>query len=308
VQIPGIKSDNVNHFNVFDAPYYYNEINRLSRAYKSGTENAFFSRSLSNVSPQSDNKPFPYKHLKWQKLKKTYKTTGSRPYSLFLSGEIVVSVVFAEAVLISILLLVIPFLTVSKQTKHKIAFSKINYFFWVGAGFMFVELYFIKQYILLFGNPVISFSVVLAGILITSGIGGIFSQKIYGRHIRNLLLLLIGVLCLCWLNGDMLCHALLGYSDNIRFILGTAGLILPGILMGFPFTMGMRWLTCDARERAYAWAANGCASVLTAILSAHIALNLGINAILFFAIIAYSLAFISAPGRPGLFRLSRKYH
>ena len=39
---------------------------------------------------------------------------------------------------------------------------------------MFVELYFIKQFVLLYGDPVVSFTVVLSGILVFSGVGGFF--------------------------------------------------------------------------------------------------------------------------------------
>ena len=39
---------------------------------------------------------------------------------------------------------------------------------------MFVELYFIKQFVLLYGDPVVSFTVVLSGMLVFSGVGGFF--------------------------------------------------------------------------------------------------------------------------------------
>ena len=66
-----------------------------------------------------------------------------------------------------------------------------------------------------------------------------------------------------------------------------------GFLMGLPFTIGMRDLLSSATQRAYAWSANGCASVITAIVSAQIALIFGIFSILGCAIAAYLVVIFS---------------
>jgi len=55
----------------------------------------------------------------------------------------------------------------------------------------------------------------------------------------------------------------------------------------------MRYLLKSPGERAYAWAANGCASVLASIAAAQIALSLGIPTIIACGLAAYMLAFIS---------------
>ena len=97
VYMPGISRNMVNRFNIFDTPYHFLEINRLANAYRSGTEKIYFETYPLDVSPQTDNRPFPYRFLKWTRLKALYKMTGSRFYSLFMSGELVVTVVFLEA-------------------------------------------------------------------------------------------------------------------------------------------------------------------------------------------------------------------
>ena len=61
--------------------------------------------------------------------------------------------------------------------------------------------------------------------------------------------------------------------------------------MGIPFTIGMRDLAPDHLQRAYAWAINGCASVLLSIVSAQLALSLGFRSILIGAAIAYAMAY-----------------
>jgi len=281
-----------NRFNIFDQPFHFLEINRLAKAYKSGKEKAFFRSYLLDIDPQTDSRPFPYRFLKWSRLKDLYKSTGSRLYSLLLSGEIVVGVVFFEALLVAVLLLLLPLFAVSKKRK-KISMAHISYFLSVGAGFMFVELYYIKEYTLLFGDPVISFTVVLAGILVFSSLGGFGSQWMGRRGLKYGLFVLVVVLVIASFGLDTLLHKIIGISGVLGYSLAFLLLLPVGILMGLPFPLGLRYLLADPAQRAYAWAANGCISVLAAILSAQIALSIGIPAILACAAIAYFGALLS---------------
>ena len=290
VFLQGITKETANRFNIFDEPYHFLEIQRISQAYRSSTEKAFFDDYLLDVAPQSDIRPFPNRFIKWSRLKEIYKSKGSRLYTLFMSGEIVVAVVFFEALIISILLLVLPLFTIPK--KEKKIFSHILYFLSVGAGFMFVELFFIKKYILIFGDPVISFTVVISGILIFSSIGGFFSQRLGHKSLRYALIVLFVFLILIFLGFDTIVYRILGFSGIFQYIVPILLLMPLGFLVGFPFPLGMRYLLKSPGQRAHAWTANGCASVLTSILAAQIALSIGINAIIAFAASAYFLAFL----------------
>ncbi|MDX1707997.1 MAG: hypothetical protein R3274_05315, partial [Desulfobacterales bacterium] len=66
-----------------------------------------------------------------------------------------------------------------------------------------------------------------------------------------------------------------------------------GFLMGLPFPIGMRDMVSSAAQRAYAWSANGCASVLASIAAAQIALMFGIVYILSGAVAAYAIVLLS---------------
>jgi hypothetical protein len=66
-----------------------------------------------------------------------------------------------------------------------------------------------------------------------------------------------------------------------------------GILMGLPFTIGMRDILSSTAQRAYAWASNGCASVLASIAAAQMALMFGIPYILVCALVAYGIVLLS---------------
>ena len=282
-----------NRFYIFDAPYHSLAVERLSEAYREGRETAFFDAYFMDIRPQTDNRPFPNRFLKWQRLKETYRATGSRMYTLLLSGEIVVAVIFLEAGLLSIVLLALPFVALRKADTRPGA-AEMLYFLSLGIGFMFVELYFIKQLVLLYGDPVVSFTVVLTGMLVFSGVGGFFSQRLTERALVVSLVLLVILLALVAPATAWLTQAILPYPVPMHFAIGLAWLAVPGVLTGLPFPLAMRHLLKTPSSRAYAWTTNGCASVLASIAAAQLALSRGIAAIVIGAAAVYGVALICA--------------
>jgi hypothetical protein len=201
----------------------------------------------------------------------------------------VVSVVFSEALLISFILLIIPLLVGTRGTQ-KPKLSQVVYFFAVGAGFMFVEIYFIKRLIILVGEPVISFTLVIAGVLFFTGLGGIWVHKKGRRGLRLPLALLILVVVLETAAFEMLVAYVLQTSTALRYVFAILFLLPAGFLMGLPFPLGMRYLLNSPVQRAYAWSVNGCASVLTAIIAAQLAISWGIPQVAGAGVLAYVLA------------------
>jgi hypothetical protein len=228
-------------------------------------------------------------------LEDTFQSTGNRPYSLFLSGEILVVVVFIEALGVCALLFLLPLRVFSRHGRHSGGFGIMNYFFWIGAGFMFAELYFIKSLTLVFEHPVISFAAVLACILLATGLGGFLSQSFRQDRLGAVLWTAVAILLLGLIFVPLALSWILGLSRSFKLIASMLIIVIPGVIMGFPFSLGMRWLAVNADQRAMAWAANGAASVLAAVLSEHIALNAGIGAVLLSGIMAYVFAFFSLP-------------
>jgi hypothetical protein len=286
-----MKQDIVNRFNVFETPFHFIEIDNLKKAYQGGTQNDFFDKHMLDVAPRGDNRPFPSKFLNWTRLWDIYHVKGSRLYTLLMSGEVVVAVVFAEALLVSILLLVVPFIFTEKRRPAP-PVCQVFYFLSVGVGFMLMEIYLIKSFTLLFGNPVISLTVVLSGILVFSGAGGIWSQRLGQTGIKFSLAATSVLLALMAFGlNETICY-MLQLPINLRYVLAFLLLFPPGFLAGLPFPLGMRVLLNTPVERAYAWTSNGCGSVLSSIAAAQIAISLGIPVIAFFAATAYMLAFM----------------
>ncbi len=290
VYLPGISKHAVNRFNIFDAPFHYLETSRLAAAYRYGTEKIFYGSYPFDVAPQSDNRPFPNRYLRWKALKTQYESKGSRFYALFLSGEIVVAVVFFEALGISLLLLGAPLVGIRKVRRPTLA--ACVFFLGVGAGFMFVELYFIKLYTGLTGDPIIGFTLVLGGILISSSAGGFWTQRLDRKSLGNALAVIVVTFALSAFINPRIVDALLGFSGSIRLLMGFLLLFPFGFLMGIPFPLGMRYLFDAPAHRAYGWSINGCASILTSIVAAQIALSFGICQIMLCGSVSYLAALI----------------
>jgi len=290
VFLPQIKFEDTNHFNRFNQPYHYLEIDLLARAYRESASKAYFDAYLLDAMPQSDQRPFPNRFLKWTRLREIYETTGSRFYSLFLSGEIIVVAVLIEAILISIFLLILP--AMFRRYTGRLRIFQSGYFLAVGAGFILSEMYFIKAYTHIFGDPLISFTIVLTGLLICSSIGGFFSQHLSNNRLPSCLAGLIVLLSALFLFHDPLTGKLLHLPLVARY--ATAGLLLLpiGFLMGLAFPIGMRDLLESPTKRAKAWAVNGCASVVSAVAAAQVALTAGIPVLILIAAATYLIALI----------------
>jgi hypothetical protein len=299
VYFNGLEPESVNRFNKFSEPFHFQEIERLADSLRTGHQSEYFRNYLLDVRPQGDERPFPGRFLKWSKLKMLYQTLGQRLYALLMSGEIVVSAVFIEALIVSVVLLILPLLLFSKQASGPPA-VRLVYFFGVGAGFMFTELFFIKHFIILFENPTISFSIVIASILIFSSLGGLWVQRQQQNLSRVYLLSVCVVLLAAFLARHTLLQLLLPLSNFWRYFWCVLILAPIGFIMGTPFPLGMQYLLKNPAQRGYAWSVNGCASVLSSIASAQIALSLGLNYILGLSILFYFLALLTVLRRNAL--------
>jgi hypothetical protein len=293
VFLEGMQRDMANKFNVFDEPYHFQKIKQLAAAYQSGRQDDFFRMYLLDIAPQSDRRPFPGKFLKWPKVISLYKSLGSRFYVLFMSGEIVISVIFVEAFIVAICLLIIPLILITRGIQ-KPNVSQVVYFLGVGAGFMFVELYFIKSFILLVGDPVISFTMVVSAILIFTSLGGLWVQNKSGQDIRPAMAALIGILILTVVSFELLATHILKVSAALRYFIAILFLLPVGFLMGLPFPLGMRHILNSPVQRAYAWSVNSCASVLSSVIAAQVAVSFGIPLIAVGAVLTYLLALVAA--------------
>jgi hypothetical protein len=292
----GMEAREANQFNSFPEAYHFQEIQGLYQALREVRSEDYYRSYYLDIAPARDDRPFHRRFTRWLKLGSLYRSTGSRFYTLFLSGETVVVVVLGIAVVLGVLLLLLPRLLLRDPSRHTEGTvdpirpaAAIVYFLAAGAGFMFVEMAFLQSYTFVFGNPVIAFTVVLAELLVVSGIGGAISAQ-WNRRVLPLLLvvLVVCVMLLYPLSGRL--GEVLLQASGLGQALGSFLVLAPvALLVGVPFPVGLRLLVSSPRLRAYGWAANGIASVVASILALPLAMTWGISRLLLLAAVSYAL-------------------
>lgn len=86
----------------------------------------------------------------------------------------------------------------------------------------------------------------------------------------------------------------LGWPLMSRSMILGLSLAPMGILMGVPFPMGLAWLEgAGSPLVSWAWAVNGCASVMAAVLAAILVLSTNFSVVLLLGALFYGIAAIT---------------
>lgn len=247
---------------------------------------AFYRQQMYDISPPSDDRPFFEHYFRWAQLPgviarlgKTWQPFGGSGYLLVLA--LLVAAVAAAAAL-----------TMLAQRAERNAWPQrqraVAYMALVGLAFMLVEMPLLQQFILYLEHPARAAALVLATLLLASGVGSLLA----GRAPLRLGLVLLGLLIPV---GTAALPALVRLT-LVWPLLARAGLcvlaLAPlGLLMGLPFSGALRRLGAS-RERAlpWAWAANGGASVVGTLLATVLALASGYRLVLWLGAGCYLLA------------------
>jgi hypothetical protein len=162
------------------------------------------------------------------------------------------------------------------------------YFAGIGVGFMLIEISLIHRLTVFLGHPTYSFVVVLFSILLTSGIGSLWSERV---PLDRLPLLLGAIAILVGLVAftvyDQLAN-LMWLRFPSRVAVSIALLTPIGLLLGMCFPLGIRWAR-KAHDHLipWAWAVNGVFSVFAAAASLVVAINFGLKTMILAGAICY---------------------
>jgi hypothetical protein len=166
------------------------------------------------------------------------------------------------------------------------------YFTLLGLGFLFVEIPLLQRFILYLGQPAYAFTVVVSAVLFAAGVGSSYLSS--RLSLRLVLPLLVPLIVLYPLFVPWLFDATLYLPFAGRVVVALLVLFPLGALLGIPFPAGMVLVSKTAPGLVpWAWAVNGCASVVSAVLAALVALTWGFSAVLWGAALSYGLAMVA---------------
>jgi spermidine synthase len=283
----GISEQEVNRYSILDEPVYHEAYATLLGA-KDRAE--FYAGYPFDVRPPSDDRPFFFHFFRWaqtpeilQALGKTWQPWGGSGYLVLLALLILV-------LLASLVMVLLPLVLLRGRGQIRYGGRIFLYFLFLGIGYLFVEIPLMQRFILFLSHPVYALATVLFGLLTFSGLGSLVSPRL---PLRRVIVGLVFLLACYPLLLPLLFHWLLGLHLALRVAASVAMLAPLGFLMGVPFPAGIRLVGRIAPGLVpWAWAINGCASVLSSILAVMIAISQGFSRVLFAGGLAYALALL----------------
>jgi len=307
---PGITADQHNRYNVLERDYYF----EATSAFLMGGESReqFFRDYAFNVRPATDDRPYFFHFFRWRALPLMFRTYPQSwiPFSEW--GYLILVATLVQASLLSILLIVSPLVLLPRHSTCNdsviarppaggaVGLQVLVYFLTLGLGYLFVEMALIQRLVFFLANPSFAVAVVLAGLLFFSGWGSAWA----GRQLRRgtsatqlacwaaLVVAFTGAVYAFGLQAVL--TPLLSWPLSARMVLAFA-VMLPLVAMGVPFPLGLRQLGLRHTQLLpWAWAINGCASVLAGPLATMLALGAGLPAVLLAASGCYALAALVA--------------
>jgi spermidine synthase len=212
-------------------------------------------------------------------------------------GYLLIWATLGVACVTAAVLLAIPVLwgwrTIFAKTPGK-ALSVV-YFACLGAGYIMVEVGLIAHFVMALGNPTVSASILITGMLVFSGLGALVSERILPikRLFMPALFLVVGGLLIGYanyLNAALDAIGSLPYLARLAWCF--AFIAPPAFLMGFPMPTAMTTLGRLGKEHLFiwAWGVNGCFSVIGAAAAPVLATNFGLGSVIEIAGCAYLLA------------------
>jgi hypothetical protein len=258
-------------------------------------EEAYIESYPWDVRPSRDDWPFFFRSSYWWHLFPASPTVwGTVPHLEY--GVLVLAALSGVACLLGVY---IPLrFALGAETRPRGAWRYGAYCAGIGLGYLGIEVAFIQKFGLLLGHPNYALSVVLASLLLATGLGSLASGSILAAfgNIRFVAYALSIVL---------LAERTFAFPYLMRFVtLGFAGrtavtvaLVAPvGVLLGVFFPTVLAAL----KERApafvpWAWGINGAFSVLAPILAVAFSVTFGITALLLATIPVYLLSAIAWP-------------
>jgi spermidine synthase len=289
VYLPGMTSAEANRYNVLPQPEYYRAFAAILSPEARGR---FYREHRFDVRPTTDDRPFFFHYFKLSQVPAILTDLGKVWQPFGGGGYLVLTLLLALAVVASVLLVLLPLLVRPRASRGRVSGGTwartLTYFAALGLAYLLVEIPLLQYFILLLDQPTYAFALVLCALLVASGAGSLLGQRIGADR---LVWCLGPVVALYALFLRRVPPLLLGWPLAWRVGASFPLLAPVGLLMGMPFPAGIRQLGRTAPQAIpWAWAVNGCASVVSSILAAMLAVSFGFSWVLGLAAVFYVLA------------------
>jgi len=263
---------------------------------------AFYQSQVRQYEPATDDRPFFNHHTRWSSINWqtfrelfTHKKLGMLMLGDLPVAEISLLVLLAQTMVIAAVLILLPLVRFSRaglQVPQRWNF--LLYFAALGFGFITIEMALLSHFTLFLGQPVYTYAVILASLLVFTGIGAYLTGR-FTAHPRHALMrivpLLLGVLLLTTLGLPLIFGAALGLDLWLRILIAVIVLAPLGILLGMPFPLGLQ-IVSDAAGAlvSWAWGVNGFFTVIGTVSALILGMAFGFKIVLLLGASCYLVA------------------
>jgi len=259
------------------------EYGEFFAAFEQGNARQFLASQPRSVFPPTDDRPFFFILDKW----------GDRVNTL----QILVLSLGLLAVAALILILLPPWIQNRRRLRLPGAPVMALYFCFLGLGYLIVEVNLIQRLVLFLGHPSYAIAVTLFTLLISSGLGSLWSEKWRLGFTRKIMAstFLVAMLVISEaLLFDSVVRAFGSLPLWSRTLISIGLIAAPGFIMGIPFPTGMTVIR-ETRPGfvPWAWAINATASVMATPLSLLLAITRGFLWVFVFSALLYFSAGIA---------------
>ena len=284
---PGMRAMDANRYNILSRPYFFEGATALLGPQRQD----FIDRYKFYIEPATDDRPHFFRFFKWSAAPEllALRERGGMPL-LDWSYPLLVATL-AQAFAASVLLILVP-LALSRCRRSLPTAPAALYFLAIGFAFMFMEIAFIQKFVLFLSHPLYAVAVVLCAFLMFAAAGSWLAGRWQAANRVTLAVIAMGALALLYLIFlPGLFQALIHLPDAAKIAISVALIAPLATCMGVPFPTGMMQLAKTGEGAIpWAWAINGFASVVGAVLAALLAIHLGFATVILLAVLLYGMA------------------
>jgi hypothetical protein len=228
-------------------------------------------------------------------------------WSRFFSGQIdradhiahTLRVLFVATVsLFAVAIILGPLAFARGPARNRRSLYHLIYFFCLGGGFMILEIAIMQRAGLLFGNPGLTIAIVLAGIILFTGLGSLASD---GTTRVALSLRTVALLCVLYplflgFLLDSILDAMLAWPLLLKATALMLAIAPGGFVLGQLFPRGLAMAQRDDSALVpWAWAINGAMGTVTAGVAPLLAQAWGFDMLFFVAAALYAIILLLPP-------------
>jgi hypothetical protein len=261
-------------------------------------------QSTELIYPATDDQPFFNRRVRWSSLGKqaiwtvlgagTQGNIEAQPVA-----EVTLLMLLFQTLIVALVMIVLPLFRLGRDRRVERGgrLSFLTYFAGLGLGFILIEIVMLQRFALFLGQPVYTLSVVLAGLLVSTGIGSYLANRNRmlnrGALPRALIAVLAGIVFTLVATPAVL-SATLGLALPFRVAIAILLITPMGILLGVPFPSGLRLFAKEGSVLVtWAWAINGFFTVVGSVLAMILGMTLGFRMVLLVASACYLAALIA---------------